>query len=171
LAIGAAKSLRKNLLQEVVITLICANKLYSDPIFDTSIHIPFPRWCGYMASRNLYKKNQYNLYIDDDIRLINKTIIDYHNYYPDYYYLPSNGQMVHIWTQINNPEYLWYQKLKIVRTYTMNHIPNYLLSDTELCSLLINNQCEIIDDIWLHIDKGSEKITPARQNVISYIDI
>jgi hypothetical protein len=79
--------------------------------------------------------------------------------------------MVHIWTQINNPEYLWYQKLKIVRTYTMNHIPNYLLSDTELCSLLINNQCEIIDDIWLHIDKGSEKITPARQNVISYIDI
>jgi hypothetical protein len=53
LAIGAAKSLRKNLLQEVVITLICANKLYSDPIFDTSIHIPFPRWCGYMASRTL----------------------------------------------------------------------------------------------------------------------
>lgn len=170
LSVGAAQSLRNNLLNnDLNIILINggSKKIYHS-IFDTIINLEFGRWFGFIRAQQLSDDRFINLYLDDDMRLLTKTDISIR--YPtnhNQYYMPNNGYMLQLWQkQYKNPNDT--KKLLVKRIKDIKNIKIDI--DQELKILITNNQSQIIDDIWLHIDKGSENLTTNRSLLINYID-
>ena len=172
LALGAAQSLRKNLLDTSFdIILVCgigdadkfSHSYYSDIIENPFIN-PNIRRRGFLQPyrHSLNNKNDLSLCIDDDIRLIEP--ISLQDRYPDVKYIPDNTFCVQIW---KDPYYQLPKHLKVQR---LNRINNFKGNDKKLAQLAVNNWSEQIDNVWLHIDKGSEKMTEHRKNLIDYLD-
>jgi hypothetical protein len=167
LSIGAAKSLIKNIDSTVKPNIVLINageNIITNDIFDQVLNIRFLRWFGFTVAQKLSVENNINVYIDDDIRLLYKT--DLSRYKKNQYYMPNNGYMIQIWDMLyTNPNTC--KKLSVIRVNNKNSVP---LCDNILKELIYNNKSQIIDNLWLHIDKGSEKMTPARQSLIDYVD-
>jgi hypothetical protein len=172
LAINAAKSLQKNLLdQDYRIILLCGigyKDHYKNDIFDNIIESEFLnpgiRRMGFIKAyqNSLLSNAELSVSIDDDIRLIYK--ISLLERYTKDKYVPDNTFCVQVWRDCTKK---YYEHLKVQR---LNHINQFIGDNKILGQLAVNNWSEQIDTVWLHIDKGSEKMTPARQSLIDYID-
>lgn len=172
LAVGAARSLKKNILDtNYKIILICGlgdSYKFINPIFDSIIESEFLnpqlRRMGFIKAyqHSLIDKPNLSLCIDDDIRLLSP--IDLNKRYPLNKYVPDNTFCVQVW---RDPYEKYYQHLKVVRLTKFSQCVGF---DENLSGLAIKNWSERIDNVWLHIDKGSENITITRQILTHYID-
>ncbi len=172
LAISAAKSLKKNIInKDYKIILVCGlgdSDKFSNPIFDeiieSSLLNPSTRRMGFIKAyeHSSINKVDLSLCIDDDIRLVSP--IDINERYPLSKYVPDNTFCVQVWRDHKEK---FYKHLKVVR---LTHKKQCYGWDEKLSNLAISNWSERIDDVWLHIDKGSETMTQKRQDLIKYID-
>ena len=172
LAIGAARSLRKNILDiNYKIILICGlndTNRFLNPLFDSIIESatlnPLSRRMGFIAAYKDSSENnsELSLCIDDDIRLISPIALK--ERYTCSKYIPDNTFCVQIW---KNYKERYPKHLKVKR---LSNINQFIGQDKVLGRLAVNNWSEQIDNVWLHIDKGSEKMIPNRQKLIDYID-
>lgn len=177
LAVGAAKSLRKNILDDLHITLICGmdkkNEL-QDPIFDDYKEHSFmainTRSNGFKVALETchYNHEQHKcLYIDDDLRLMKQISI--HNRYPENFYMASIQYfLIYIWQGSLHSCVANKQKLPLIK---INSIDQCYGWNDKLTQLALANGCERIDDIWLHIDKAS--LGPwslVKRELIDYLD-
>lgn len=171
LSIGAAKSIRQHIdvaSDSLSITLINGGiKNIQNSIFDSVVNVKFPKWFGFKIAHQLCDQNNINVYIDDDIRLLSRiNIREKYSMHNNEYYMPNNGYMVQIWRKIyENPNLT--KKINVRRIYSTIDINS---GDVYIKNLLAQNKCQIIDNIWLHIDKCSEKISPIKQELIDYLD-
>lgn len=117
-----------------------------------------PRWLGHVKARSL-SRGQPFLYIDDDVRLLAPTDIA-QRYGSDSLAMPENGHMVVYRAGIHGTIT---HRLGIVRGGGQ-------IAWEPLRQAAEASQCEIVDDIWLHIDKGHENETEARRRVIDLVD-
>ena len=172
LAIYAAKSLKKYIInQNYKIILVCGlgdSDKFSNPIFDeiieSSLLNPYTRRMGFIKAyeHSSINKSDLSLCIDDDIRLVSP--IDINERYSLSKYVPDNTFCVQVWRDYKEK---FYNHLKVVRLIHKKQCSGW---DEKLSNLAIDNWSERIDDVWLHIDKGSEKMIPTRQLLIDYVD-
>lgn len=172
LALGAAKSLQINLLDHnYQLILMCGigcsnnyqNNLYTKIIETKFLNPNFRRrgWIGALKD-SIKHNNKLSVCIDDDIRLVSPISIE--DRYPKERYVPENTFCVQIW---RNAYQNYYDHLKVTR---LTHINQCVGWNNDLASLAIKNWSERIDNVWLHIDKGSELMTVNRYNLIQYVD-
>lgn len=164
LSCGAAKSIKKFCEHDVTTILIDASKTITYGPFDKIYHSYFPRWMGWSLVRHTHE-NGPGICIDDDMRLIAPVSLR-GRYNKDHYTIP-NGHMLIAWNDIKT---LFKIPFKGLEQKRMNKQYQYSKMDKTLFTLATKTQAEHIDDIWLHIDKGSEQMTESRQNLINYID-
>jgi len=168
LSIGAAKSLKTNITNPINITLINGGLTTIDnPIFNNIVNIKFPRWFGFIPAQKLSSEDNINIYIDDDIRLLsNIDISKKYTFNNNEYYMPNNGYMVQIWRKIYNS----FNKCKQIPVTRIRSLADIASGDIKLKELAYKNSSQTINDIWLHLDKGSESMTQTRKDLINYID-
>lgn len=175
LSVGAAKYLRKNIVENINIILICGKNQKSDledPIFDDYVEHEWVsssrRSVGFNVAFGVadQSENIINLYIDDDLRLMEKITIN--SRYPNNLYGPSYCKMIYIWKGSMEKYLLTRQTLQVIRVENKSNCYGW---NDRLSSLAIDNHCERIDDIWLHIDKGSIlPWPPVKKELIDYLD-
>lgn len=164
LSCGAAKSIKKFCEHETEIVLVDASKTIKNGPFDKIYHDYFPRWMGWGLIRHNHNGGP-GLCIDDDMRLISSASLK-DRYNKGNYTIP-NGNMIIIWNDIKTLLKIPFNELKQRRMTKHYQCDNM---DRKLFFLATRTQAEHIDDIWIHIDKGSEKTTEPRQKLINYID-
>lgn len=154
LAILSAKAIRKfaNNFSSIILA-DGSGKIKDCDSIDDILYVPFNRNLAISILREKFKNESF-ICIDDDVILVNH--LDLNKYCNTrYIYQPDNGFMVYIY----HPEAKQTNILSCIRlNYSNKNILNYPWLD-----LAINNNCELIDKIWLHIDKGSE--TPIRSRI------
>lgn len=164
LACGAAKSIKKFCEHDTKTILIDASQTINSGPFDQIEHAYFPKWMGWGLIRNTHNGGP-GLCVDDDMRLL--TTVSLKDRYSNGNYKAPNGSMIIAWNDIKTLSKIPYNLLKQKRmnkNYKSDQINDILL---ELGS---NTKAEHIDDVWLHIDKGSEQMIPTRQLLIDYVD-
>lgn len=164
LALGAARSIKNFCEHDTTIILADASQTITSGPFDKILHDYFPRWMGFALAKHIHN-NGPGLCIDDDMRLISSVSLK--DRYCDGNYKPYNGSMVMAWKDIETFCKTPFIELKCNRM-KRGYVADF--TDKTLFDLAINTKAEHIDDIWLHIDKGSEKLTEARKQLIHYID-
>lgn len=165
LAQGAAKSIRINNLDDSEIILLNLSEcpMPKSDLFDKIIDISMPKWMGVFGI-DRHKETRSGVYIDDDMRLVAKTSLI--NRYNQGCYKISNGAMVVAWS---DPAKLFKDPFIELHNMRMSDYC-YDINDDYLCLLCSLNNCEQIDNIWIHIDKGSDPINENRKNLINYLD-
>lgn len=166
LAHGAAINLRKYVKDKNIhIVLMDASDTIKDGPYDSIDNTYFTRWMGIA---NLRHKHKYGpgICVDDDMRLVDYVTLG--DRYNNGNYKVFNGNMIIAW---NHMETLIKTPYNLLSNYRMHK--NYVASkikDPSLLYLCNQNQSEHIDDIWIHIDKGSEKLTDSRSQLIDYFE-
>lgn len=171
LALGAANSLKKYIQNKFKIILVCGlndKEKFNNPIYDDIIETGFLnarlRRMGFQGAYadSLTRNSDLSICIDDDIRLVQP--LDLISRYIKNKYMPSNTFCVQAW---KNHKEKNHEKLEVIRLNQSNQCSTW---DNELCKLATLNYSEKIDDVWLHIDKGSENMIQTRYNLINYVD-
>lgn len=158
LAAGAAASLERNIIGGVDLFIIAMTGCNA-PIGDYRVvATPVPRWMGHTMARALSDGKPF-IYIDDDVRLIAK-VDPAERYGTDALVMPSAGFMVCYEAGTHN---MITNRLPVMRGGGQ-------IAWEPLRQAAEDSQCELIDDIWLHIDKGHEDETEARRRVIDLVD-
>jgi hypothetical protein len=176
LSVGAAKYLRKNIVEDINITLICDENKKSelvDPIFDNYIESNLMRKGMRSAGFNIALgvsdrlDNALNLYIDDDLRLMEK--ISLNEKYSSNVYVPLYCKMIFIWRGCFSKDLSNRIIMPIIKVENIYQC--YEKWDEKIKELAVANTCEKIDDIWLHIDKGSLLPWPSvKTELVNYLD-
>jgi len=167
LAFGAAQSVKKFCTDtDKKIILIDMSKTILQGPFDEIIHMECGRWMGWTIAKKINKNSKINmLCIDDDVRLVDSVSLS-ERYNDSGVYKPSNGAMVMAFVNTNN-----FDKINLLKSYRAKKSTKNIFKDNILWDLCVANYSEIIDEIWVHIDKGYEKRTQNRTQLINYIDM
>lgn len=163
LSIGAARSIKKYCSHETKIILLDSSFTINDGPFDIIHHVFFPKWMGWAAAHNMSGDGP-AICIDDDIRLVMNTSLKDRYYGKNY--KAGCGSMVVGWHDKNG---LFKSDISYLKTERISSKIFCQDWDQELCRLSVLNMSEKIDNIWLHIDKGSEKMKQSRLDLIKYI--
>jgi len=130
---------------------------------DDIIHIKFNRNFAFPIIKSIFKNESF-VCIDDDIILID--YLNLSNYRSQCIYKTPHSSMVTIYHPNTNCVY----NLSTIR---LNSSQRFLSNKYIWINSAINNSCELVDSVWLHIDKGSNESTVSRNSIehqiINYI--
>lgn len=153
LAVQAVRKLARGV--SSVVVLDGSGTMQACPGADEVRHATFTRWAGPFAAIRMFPGEPLAC-IDDDVILVRE--VDLESRYTAGISKPLNGQMV----LIVRPGSAGHETLGNIR---LRHRRD--AEGEEWAAVAVAHQCELIDDVWLHVDRGSQGDNAKREAVVA----
>lgn len=153
LAVRAVRKLAKGV--SSVVVLDGSGTMQACPGADEVRHVAFTRWAGPFAAARTFPGDPL-VCIDDDVVLVRS--VDLAARYTAGVSKPLNGQMV----MVIRPGLEGHEVLENLR---IRHARD--VSGEDWAEAAAKHRCELIDNVWLHVDRGSQGEDQAREALVA----